>query len=76
MCCLGNNGNNLYIKIYTKVEIPERKWTQVSTIEYYLKQYQVIENIVNFTDVQLKGLEILTYHIRDVDIANKYATQL
>ena len=41
MLCLGNNGNNLQLNIYAKVERPERKLIQVNTIEYVVKYYQL-----------------------------------
>ena len=57
MLCFNNNGINLHLNMYAKVEIPERKLTQVNTIEYDVKSCQVILTIVNFTYVRLKGLE-------------------
>ena len=57
MLCLNNNGNNLNLNMYARVEIPERKLTEVNNIEYDVKSCQFIMIIVNCTDVQLKRLE-------------------
>ena len=60
--------------MYDKVEIPDRKLTQVNNIEYDMKLYQVKTTIVNCTYVQLKVFKIITSHKRDVGIADKYVT--
>ena len=71
-----NQGNNLHLNMYAKVEMHGRKLTEVNNIEYYLKSCQVITDKVNCIYVQLKGLKILTAHRIDVYISNKYVTQL
>ena len=76
MLCFNNNGNNLHLNMYAKVERPEQKLTQVKTKEHDVKSYQVMMNIVKFTDVRLKILKILITHRRDVDTVNEYVTQL
>ena len=70
MCYLINNANNVHLNIYDKVERPEQKFTGVNTIEYDIKQYQVKNNIVNYTYVQLKILKIPTTHRREFGRAN------
>ena len=62
MFCLRNIGNNLHLKLYAKDERPKQKSTLVNTIKYDMKAYQVNANIVNYTDILLKGLEMITYN--------------
>ena len=76
ICFLGNNWNDLHLNMYAKVEGTERTLTWANTIEYDFKSFQIITNILNCTDVQIKGLKILTAHRRDVDISNKYVMQI
>ena len=52
MWCLSIKGSNLHLNMYYKVEGPRRKLTQVNTIEYDFKSFQIIMNEVNFTYVQ------------------------
>ena len=66
MCFLRNNRNNLYLNMYSTVERPERKLTNVYTIEYDMKLYHLKTAIVNGTYLWLKGLKVLTAHRRDV----------
>ena len=54
MCYLRNNGNNLHLNMYAKVVKPHQKLISLNTIEYDLKSFQFMTNIVNYTDVQLK----------------------
>ena len=62
--------------MYVKAKVPEQKLTQVNTIQYYVKLYQVKITIVNFTDIPQKGSKISTSHIRYVDRADIYVTQI
>ena len=66
MFCLSNHENNLHINMYAKVDIHKRKLTQINTIKYDVKSYEVKMTILNFTYVQLKGLKILPTHRRDI----------
>ena len=63
MCYPSNNRNNIHLNMYAKVEIPDRKFTQVDTIECDVKSFQVITAKLNCTDVQLNVFKILTAHI-------------
>ena len=74
MFFLINNINNLHLKMYAKVEIPDLKLTQVNTIEYDTKSQQVKTTIINCTDAKLKGLRILTANRREFGISDKYVT--
>ena len=62
--------------MYARVETTERKFTSVNSIEYDMKLCQIMKNILNCTDVQLKGLKIITTYRRNVDIAYTYVVQL
>ena len=44
-----NDGNYIHLNMYAKVVKPERKFTEVNTIENDVKSYQVIKTIVNCT---------------------------
>ena len=46
------------------------------TIDYGVKSYEVNKNIVNCTEVQPKGLRILTTHRIYFRIANMNGTQI
>ena len=70
------NGNNIHLNIYAKVEKPKRKCTQVNTIEYDVESCEVMKTIGNCTYVRLKILEILTNHSRNVDTVYKCVTKL
>ena len=76
MRCLTSNENSLHLKHVRQGQKPERKLTQVNTIQYDMKSHQVKMTIENCTDLRLKGLKISTTNRRDVGIANKYVTQL
>ena len=76
MLCFNNNGNNLHLNMYAKVEIPERKLTQVNTIEYDMKSYRFKTAIVNFTYVRLKGLEFQPFTEGGVGLTKTTVTQV
>ena len=45
-----------------------------NNIAYGVKSFQLKKTIVNFTQVELKGLKISTPHRRDVGISDMYVT--
>ena len=69
---MSNNGNILFLK---QGRPGLKTWAENdigNNIEYGVKFCQFKTTIVNYTEVQFKGLKIPTAHRRDIGIANKY----
>ena len=62
--------------MYAKIGKPERRLTEVNTLDHDVKSCQVMRTIGNCSDIRLKILKILTTHKRDVDTVNKYVAHL